>query len=123
MSDEDDYRERLKRVRAGIFGVGEARVTTQAGMDTLHRGQQFEAGPKQPRRDVLARLIDEALAKLGRDATTSAVLHHIEGAEAVQEIDYGAWKIYWRGGGRERKTSFKAFANRLSERRKLPQNK
>ena len=86
----------------------------------LFKGIRFTDGPKQPRRDLLAKLIDDALIKLGRDAKPVQVLGHIKKNAAVQDVDPDDLTIFWRDRrGTEKTTKFKAFKNRVSARRKL----
>ena len=88
------------------------------------RGQPMIDGPKRPRRDALARLIDDALTALPPNATAVEVLAKcvdIDGGSVIQEIDRDdpdAVVIYWRARGGEKTTLFKTFQNRLTERRK-----
>jgi hypothetical protein len=87
--------------------------------EPLFKGNQFTEGPKQPRRDLLAKIIDDALIELGRNAKAIEVLSHIKLNPAVQEVDEER-TIWWRDvKHRQQETSFKAFQNRLSGRRKL----
>jgi hypothetical protein len=84
----------------------------------LRKGLKF-SGEHGRRRDVLTRAIDEALAQLGRNAKTDPVLDHIQTAPGIQEIDPDK-TIVWRDArGKERTTTFKAFQNRVSERRRI----
>ena len=88
---------------------------------TLVKGIRFTPGPNEKRRDLLAKIMDRALTKLGRDAPADKVLSHIEveADPAIQEVDDDQ-TIWWRDNkGREQKTTFKTFQNRLSARRKL----
>lgn len=85
---------------------------------TIDRGERFEDGPKEPRRDLLTGLIDRALTRLGADASADTILRDINGKPGVQEITDRA--ILWRNKrGVEKKTTVKAFQNRVSERRKI----
>lgn len=84
---------------------------------TIDRGERFEDGPKKPRRDLLTGLIDKALTRLGVDASADTILLDISGEPGVQEITDRA--ILWRDKrGVEKKTTVKAFQNRVSKRRK-----
>jgi hypothetical protein len=50
---------------------------------------------------------------------TDTVLDHIQTAPGIQEIDPDK-TIVWRDArGKERTTTFKAFQNRVSERRRI----
>ena len=99
---------------------GEAKRLTL--LPAAEYGQSFIDGPKKPRRDALARLIDDALAALPPRATAKQVLakcEKIDGGNVIQEIDRDDPDnpaIRWRArGGREKDTSFKAFQNRLTK--------
>jgi hypothetical protein len=82
------------------------------------RGKAFIEGPKAPRTDALARLIDDALRQLAHDASTKAILDHVQARTTiVHEVD-GEGTVYWVSRGREKKTGLKAFKNRLAARRK-----
>jgi hypothetical protein len=88
---------------------------------TIDRGERFEDGPKEPRRDLLTRLIDESLARLGKNATAKKIWEDIEGRPGIQEATDQI--IHWRNRqGSEKTTTFKAFQNRVSERRKIFHN-
>lgn len=90
------------------------------------RGQPFIEGSKKSGRDALAKLTDNALAVLPPKATAMDVLakvHEIDGErviekQVIQEIDRDdpeAPVILWRArDGREKKTEFKSFQNRLT---------
>jgi len=76
-------------------------------------------GERGPRRDAITRLIDEALNELGSRASAREVLNHIRDAAPGLDIDADG-TIFWRNArGRERTTTFKAFQNRLTQRRRL----
>jgi hypothetical protein len=76
-------------------------------------------GERGPRRDALTRLIDEALNELGPRASAREVLNHIRDASPGLDIDSDG-AIFWRNARRrERTTTFKAFQNRLTHRRRL----
>jgi len=83
------------------------------------RAQPFIDGPKRPRCDALADLIDQALAQSPNTSTMDLlkIVQTIDGGRVIQEIDDDR-AIYWRANGRERRTGFKAFANRTTQRRK-----
>jgi hypothetical protein len=86
---------------------------------TFDRGEIFEGAPKLPRCDRLARLIDEALGRLGTSATPKDILRDIEGEADVQEVDPDNHTIYWRSDrGVEKKTSFKRFQDRVTDRKR-----
>jgi hypothetical protein len=80
---------------------------------TLGQVENFETGRHKPRRDQLARLIDQALNRLGKNAPYDIVLRHIE---RLVEVDWDERLIFWGGG---KSTTFKSFQNRLTTRRKL----
>jgi hypothetical protein len=85
----------------------------------FRKGLKFSGGHGR-RRDVLTRAIDEALAQLGRNARTNPVLDHIRTAPGIQDIDPDDNTIVWRDAQRqERTTTFKAFQNRVSDRRRI----
>jgi hypothetical protein len=79
-------------------------------------GLKFDPRNHGPRRDVLARLMDNSLNRLGQKATADAVLDDIRDAPEIQEID-DEKTILWRGTHGEKTTGFKAFQNRLAKRR------
>jgi hypothetical protein len=82
------------------------------------RGQPFIEGPKAKRADALARLIRRAFEELEPKATAKAILDYIQTqTDVVQEVDDDG-TIYWRNRSSEKKTSFKAFSNRVAEQRK-----
>ena len=57
--------------------------------------------------------------QLGRSTKTDAVLDHIRTAPGIQDLD-SDMTIVWRDArGKERTTTFKAFQNRVSERRRI----
>jgi len=84
------------------------------------RGQPFLDGPKRPRRDALARLIDNALAQ-GPNFTAKELLtrmNEIDDGRVIQEIGDDL-TIIWRAGPLdERETTFRSLQNRISDRRK-----
>jgi hypothetical protein len=109
---------------AALAGVQIGVLVCEHDMKAEHepsalRGKSFIDGPKRPRRDKLAELIDGAFRELGRDATADGMLNHIRDAKAVvQEVEEDR-TIHWRAAdGRELKTSFKAFQNRVAAQRK-----
>lgn len=87
-------------------------------------GVSFIDGPKAPRRDALARLIDAALATLPARATAKQVLERmveIDRGKVIQEVDRddpAEPLIRWRGSRRERTTTFKSLQTRLTGRLK-----
>jgi hypothetical protein len=106
------------RAKRTARAAGEAVIRSEEGMQVLRKGQQFAEGPKKPRRDALAALIDDALAKLGADAAPKAMLDFLRDTGSVEVDQDGA--IYWRDkAGRDRTTTFKSLCNRLPARRKL----
>lgn len=87
--------------------------------EVMRKGRDFVLGPRRPRRDALARLIDTALE---RDPPAAAkvllcAVREIDGGATIQEVDEDG-VIWWRAGGREHSTSFKAFMNRVAGHRK-----
>lgn len=127
----------LKRVRIARAAIrrGDSATATYAGIQigwlvrehdlnvdwgpAALTGQRFIEGPKAKRADPLARLIDGALRELGPKATVKAIFHHVQTkTDVVQEVGDGG-TIYWRSRSGEKKTSFKAFSNRIAKRRKL----
>jgi hypothetical protein len=85
----------------------------------FQKGLKF-SGEHGPRRDAITRLIDEALNELGRKASAKEVLDQIRAAPSIQDIDPDDNTIVWRDAQRkERTTTFKAFQNRVSERRRI----
>jgi hypothetical protein len=82
-------------------------------------GLQFYYGRLRPRRDALAQLIDKALRRLGPKASAREVWNYVAATPGVN-IDKSSAHLWWRNArGEERGTSFKAFQNRIAERRKL----
>jgi hypothetical protein len=91
---------------AAFFSVTLGGLITEHDMKvdyekTWAKGVKFDEGPKQPRLDLLARLIDAALVELGRDAKTTKVLGHIKGESAIQDVDPDDSTISWREGPRK----------------------
>ena len=82
-------------------------------------GLQFLNGPRRPRVDELTRLIDDALERLGKEATAEAVLSDIRAAPKVQEISDDKTIFWLNKSNKEKTTTFKALQNRLAERRKV----
>jgi hypothetical protein len=101
------------------LGGDEMRKLVRAARErALRKDRQFIEGQRKPRRDALCILIDDALAELGRGATAEVILDAIEGS--VQEIEREDQMIFWLDkAGREKKTTFKSFYNRVAVRRKL----
>jgi len=130
--------EGKKRIQAAVgvatgygsaIGVAAAIVAGPA-LERLAKGTAFTEGPKRPRRDALARLIDHALAEMQPEATAMDVLAKVAEIDSgrmlknrvIQEIDRDdpeAPVIHWRAKGREKTTTFKSFQNRLTKRRKI----
>jgi hypothetical protein len=82
------------------------------------RGRRFIEGPKAKRMDPLARLIESALQELGPSATAREIFAHVQiKTDVAQEPDDNG-TIYWMSRGREKKTSYKAFSNRVATLRK-----
>lgn len=83
-------------------------------------GAQFRDGPKGQRIDALGKLIIAALEALGRKASAESVFDYVKkhGSGVIDEIDEDKTIFWKRSNGKEEKTSFGRFQNRISERRK-----
>jgi hypothetical protein len=83
----------------------------------FRKGLKFSGG-HGPRRDALNQLIDEALNDLGLKVSADAALDHIRAAPSV-DIDQDKAILWLDARRKEKTTTFKAFQNRLTQRRKL----
>jgi hypothetical protein len=80
--------------------------------DAIKRGRDFINGPKNKRKDALAREIIKALNNLGRKAGAGQVLAFVKKNEKFEVEDDG--RIFWTSdSGRAKTTSFQAFRNRI----------
>jgi hypothetical protein len=85
--------------------------------DAIKRGRDFINGPKNKRKDALAREIIKALNNLGWKAGAGEILAFVKKNEKFEVEDDGS--ILWTSDrGRLKPTTFKAFRNRISEMRR-----
>lgn len=108
---------RLLPAERGL-AVAERALSTAINQHTwplAQHGASFRPKPGQRRLDALGRLILNALNELDERASSKEILRHIEkhGADVIDEIDDRT--IYW---GRDKETSLKRFADRISFYRK-----
>lgn len=98
-------------------------------------GSRVRTGSKKPRKDALGLCLDEAietlLDKLGRFPRNTEIIEYFERKAdsddmgySIQEIDQDSKTIFWIDRrGKEQKTGFKAFYNRVTPLRKKKQQK
>ena len=102
----------LKTLKMNIEVVDRALTTP-----IFQKGLKFPGGSAK-RRDVLTRLIEDSLERLGGDASPDKVLEDIRDKPGIQEIDEETKTVFWRAArGKHKETKFKSFQNRVGNRR------
>jgi hypothetical protein len=88
--------------------------------EAIKRGLAFINGPKNKRKDALAREIIKALNNLGRKAGAGQILAFVKKNEKFEVEDDKS--IHWTSdAGRPKMTTFQAFRNRIPELRRRSQ--
>lgn len=95
------------------------------------RGESVLKGSRKPRKDNLAILSEKTIEalrkKTGKIPSTKEVLHHLESYDSpkesfkrvIDEIDFDSKEIIWTDRrGRDRRTTFKRFGDRVNTIRK-----
>jgi len=88
--------------------------------EAIH-GRKFIEGPKRPRLDALGRLILDTMTDLEgemrRRPKAKEIWESLPIGDVVQERE-GYDTVWWQSKGREKKTTFRSFENRVTKIRK-----